>query len=403
MGRNSTICTIMVVIATLASTAALAETKYDSGVTDTEIKLGQTAPYSGPVSSYGTFGKALLAYFAMINEQGGVNGRKIKLITVDDGFSPSKTVEQTRKLVESDGIFFDFASVGTAPNLAIRQYLNEKSRNSSCKAAFRVGTIRRISPGPCPELPNYATEVRAFAHYILETKPNARIAILYQNDDFGKEYLNGMRVRLGAQADKMLVNTQSFELSDPTVNSQMISLQGSALTVLLIVATQKQTVQRFRKAYELDWHPLKFIAFPAVSVTRTYIPGRRRCLKGRDLIVGICRPVGPGSTERSRRSSLSRGTWMEKYYPAGDKLDGLNGAAYFEAQLVVDVLKRCDDLLTRQNVMKQAASFHQFTAGMLRSGITVNTNPEDYNMFRKLQLIEFDGKYLAPLGAPISD
>ena len=402
MGRNSTICTIMVVIATLASTAALAETKYNSGVTDTEIKLGQTAPYSGPVSSYGTFGKALLAYFAMINEQGGVNGRKIKLITVDDGFSPSKTVEQTRKLVESDGIFFDFASVGTAPNLAIRQYLNE---NKIPQLFLQSGIPSWNDPAHFPwsmsGLPNYATEVRAFAKYILETKPNARIAILYQNDDFGKEYLNGMRVQLGSQADKMLVNTQSFELSDPTVNSQMISLQGSGADVLLIVATQKQTVQALRKAYELDWHPLKFIAFPAVSVTRTYIPAGVDASKGAISSSVFVDPSDPAQqNDPGVRAYLA---WMEKYYPAGDKLDGLNGAAYFEAQLVVDVLKRCDDLLTRQNVMKQAASFHQFTAGMLRSGITVNTNPEDYNMFRKLQLIEFDGKYLAPLGAPISD
>ena len=248
MGGSSTIGTFIVAVAMLAPAAAYSEQKYDPGVTDTEIKLGQTAPYSGPVSGYGTFGKASLAYFAMINEQGGINGRKIKLITVDDGFSPPKTVEQTRKLVESDGIFFDFASVGTAPNFAIKQYLND---NKIPQLFLQSGIPSWNDPAHFPwsmsGLPNYATEVRVFAKHILETKPDARIAILYQNDDFGREYLNGMRARLGSQADKMLVGAQSFELSDPTVDSQMITLRSSGADVLLIVATQKQTVQALRK------------------------------------------------------------------------------------------------------------------------------------------------------------
>jgi branched-chain amino acid transport system substrate-binding protein len=402
MGGSSTIGTFIVAVAMLAPAAAYSEQKYDSGVTDTEIKLGQTAPYSGPVSGYGTFGKASLAYFAMINEQGGVNGRKIKLITVDDGFSPPKTVEQTRKLVESDGIFFDFASVGTAPNFAIKQYLND---NKIPQLFLQSGIPSWNDPAHFPwsmsGLPNYATEVRVFAKYILETKPDARIAILYQNDDFGREYLNGMRARLGSQADKMLVGAQSFELSDPTVDSQMITLRSSGADVLLIVATQKQTVQALRKTHELDWHPLKLISFPAVSVTRTYLPAGVDAAKGAISSSVFVDPSDPAKqNDPDLRAYLG---WMEKYYPAGDKLDGLNGAAYFEGQLVVDVLKRCGDLLTRENVMKQATSFRQFKAAMLQPGITVNTSPVDYNMFRKLQLSVFDGKYLTPFGAPISD
>jgi branched-chain amino acid transport system substrate-binding protein len=306
MGRNSTICTVTLVLALLVSAAAVGETQYDPGVSNTEIKLGQTAPYSGPVSGYGTFGKASLAYFAMINDQGGVSGRKIKLITVDDGFSPPKTLEQTRKLVESDGVFFDYAPVGTAPNLAIKQYLND---NKIPQLFLQSGIPSWNDPAHFPwsmsGLPNYATEVRAFANYILEAKPNARIAILYQNDDFGKEYLNGMRARLGAQADRMLVSAKSFELSDPTVDSQVITLSGSGADVLLIVATQKQTVQALRKAHELDWHPLKFIAFPAVSITRTYAPAGIDASKGA-ISSGIRRPVGRAQAERSRHSGVSR-------------------------------------------------------------------------------------------------
>ena len=402
MGRNSTICTFMVVVPMLASAAAFGEKQYDPGVTDTEIKLGQTAPYSGPVSGYGTFGKASLAYFAMINDHGGINGRKIKLITVDDGFSPPKTVEQTRKLVESDGIFFDYAPVGSAPNLAIKQYLNE---NKIPQLFLQSGLPSWNDPANFPwsmaGLPNFATEVRVFAKYILDTKPDARIAILYQNDDFGKEYLNGMRARLGSQADKMLVSAQSFELSDPTVDLQVITLHGSGADALLIVATQKQTVQALRKAYELDWHPLKFVAFPAVSITRTYVPAGVDASKGAISSSVFVDPSDP--TKQNDPDVRDYLGWMDKYYRAGDKLDVLNGAAYVEGQLVVDVLRRCGDLLTRENVLKQATSFHQFKASMLQSGITVNTSPDDYNMFRKLQLMVFDGKYLAPLGVPIGD
>ena len=199
----------------------------------------------------------------------------------------------------------------------------------------------------------------------------------------------------------MLVSAQSFELSDPTVDSQVITLHGSGADALLIVATQKQTVQALRKAYELDWHPLKFVAFPAVSITRTYVPAGVDASKGAISSSVFVDPSDP--TKQNDPDVRDYLGWMDKYYRAGDKLDVLNGAAYVEGQLVVDVLRRCGDLLTRENVLKQATSFHQFKASMLQSGITVNTSPDDYNMFRKLQLMVFDGKYLAPLGVPIGD
>lgn len=395
-------CASMIAVAVLAATPTFAEKKYDPGVSDTDIILGQTAPYSGPVSGYGTFGKASLAYFAMINDQNGINGRKVKLISVDDGFSPPKTVERTRKLVESDNIFFDYAPVGTAPNLAVKKYLND---NKVPQLFLQSGIPSWNDPSHFPwsmsGLPNYATEVRVFAKYILDTRPTAQIAILYQNDDFGKEYLDGMRAQLGSQANKMLVNAQSFELSDPTVNSQMIALAASGADVLIIAATQKQTVQALRKAHDLDWHPLKFVSFPAVSVTRTYLPAGAEASQGAISSSVFVDPSDP--TKQDDPGIHAYFAWMEKYYPAGDKLDNLNGAAYVEGQLVVDVLRRCGDLLTRENVMRQAASFQQFSATMLQPGITVSTSTTDYNMFKKLQLMIFDGQRLVRIGEPIGE
>ena len=395
-------CASMIAVVVLAAAPTFAEKKYDPGVSDTDIILGQTAPYSGPVSGYGTFGKASLAYFAMINDQNGINGRKVKLISVDDGFSPPKTVERTRKLVESDNIFFDYAPVGTAPNLAVKKYLND---NKVPQLFLQSGIPSWNDPSHFPwsmsGLPNYATEVRVFAKYILDTRPAARIAILYQNDDFGKEYLDGMRARLGSQANKMLVNAQSFELSDPTVNSQMIALAASGADVLIIAATQKQTVQALRKAHDLDWHPLKFVSFPAVSVTRTYLPAGAEASQGAISSSVFVDPSDP--TKQDDPGIHAYFAWMEKYYPAGDKLDNLNGAAYVEGQLVVDVLRRCGDLLTRENVMRQAASFQQFSATMLQPGITVSTSATDYNMFKKLQLMIFDGQRLVRIGEPTGE
>jgi len=402
MNRSFAISASAISIALLAAAPALAQKKYDPGVTDTEITLGQTAPYSGPVSSYGTFGKASLAYFAMVNENGGINGRKIRLITVDDGFSPPKTVEQARKLVESDNVFFLYAPVGTAPNLAIKQYMNDnKVPQLFLQSGIPSWNDPKHFPWSMSALPNYATEVRAFAKYILDTKPDAKVAILYQNDDFGREYLNGMRAGLGPRADKMMVGAQSFELSDPTVDSQTINLRATNADILLVVATQKQTIQALRKAYELDWHPLKFIAFPAAIVAKTYLPAGIEASKGALSSSVFVDPTDPA--KQSDPDVQRYFAWMDKYYPSGDKFDGLNAAAFVEGQLVVDVLKRCGDLLTRENVMRQAASFHEFKAAMIQPGITVNTSPDDYNMFKKLQLLVFDGQHLSPVGAPIGN
>ena len=382
--------------------SALAQTHNDPGITDTEIKLGQTAPYSGPVSAYGTFGRASVAYFATINDAGGINGRKITLVTADDGFSPPKAVEQTRKLVESDGVFAMFAPVGTSPQLAVRKYLNDKKVP---QLLLQSGISKFNDPKNFPwslsGLPNYDTEVRAFAKYVQANKPAAKVAILYQNDDFGKEYLAGLQDELGKRGSAKVVGTQSFELTDPTVESQVISLRASGADVLLIVATQKQTVQALRKAQDLGWHPLSLIAFPAASVSRTYVPAGVEAAKGAVSSSVFVDPSEPGIEKDPDVQAYTR--WMDKYYPAGDKFDALHVAAYVEGQLMVEILKRAGADLTRKNVMAQAANIRNVKIAMLRPGITASTAPDNYNLFRKLQMLTFDGKNLMTSGSPIGE
>jgi branched-chain amino acid transport system substrate-binding protein len=381
--------------------SANSQAKYDPGVNDSEIKLGQTAPYSGPVSAYGTFGRASVAYFAMINEAGGINGRKITLLTADDGFSPPKTVEQTRKLVEADGVLLMFAPVGTSTNMAVRKYLNDrKIPQLLLQSGISKFNDPKNFPWSLSGLPNYETEVRAFAKHILATRPQGKVAILYQNDDFGKEYLSGLKEGLGERAKQMIVGEQSFELTDPTVESQVISLRGSGADVLLIVATQKQTVQALRKAHDLGWRPLSLIAFPAASITRTYIPAGIEASTGAVSSSVFVDPSDPDLQGDPDVQAYMR--WMEKYYPGGDKFDALHVAAYVEGQLMVEMLKRCGTDVTRKCVMAQAASLKDVKVAMLRPGIAAGTTPENYNLFNKLQMLTFDGQHLVPAGPPIA-
>ena len=338
----------------------------------------------------------------MINDAGGINGRKITLVTADDGFSPPKAVEQTRKLVESDGVFAMFAPVGTSPQLAVRKYLNDKK----VPQLFLQSGISKFNdpknfPWSLSGLPNYDTEVRAFAKYVQANKPAAKVAILYQNDDFGKEYLAGLQDELGKRGSAKVVSTQSFELTDPTVESQVISLRASGADVLLIVATQKQTVQALRKAQDLGWHPLSLIAFPAASVSRTYVPAGVEAAKGAVSSSVFVDPSEPGIENDPDVQAYTR--WMDKYYPAGDKFDALHVAAYVEGQLMVEILKRAGADLTRKNVMAQAANIRNVKIAMLRPGITASTAPDDYNLFRKLQMLTFDGKNLVTSGPPIGE
>ena len=394
-------------ISLLAGTAAMllaglvhAAPAYDPGVSDTGIKIAQTLPLSGPVSLYATFGKASLAYFAMVDEQGGVNGRTIDLLLADDAFSPPKTVEQTRKFVESDNVFLMFAPVGSAPGIAAQKYLNAKKVP---QLFLQSGLARWNDPAHFPwsmaGLPNYAAEVRAFAKYILANRPAARIAVLWQNDEFGRSYLDALKQGLGSARDKMIAGSESFELTDPTVDSQMISLASSGADTFLIAATAKQTIQALKKAGDLHWKPQLFVAFPAASIPRTYVPAGTDNAIGAISVAVWKDPADP--VFRNDTDVTAYLQWMAHYYPDGDPNDGLNIAAYFEGELLVEVLKRCGSDPTRENVMKQASGFHDLHVGMLRPGIGVSTSPQDYSMFKRFQLVRFDGKALIPLGDPI--
>jgi ABC-type branched-subunit amino acid transport system substrate-binding protein len=385
----------------LAAIASNALAQSDPGITDSEIKLGQTAPYSGPLSAYSTFGRASEAYFAMINEQSGVNGRRIRLIVADDGFSPPRTVEQVRKLVEAENVFAMHAPVGSATNLSVRKYLNDrKVPQLWLQSGVSKFNDPRNFPWSLSGLPNYDTEVHAFARHILRTKPDGKVAILYQNDDFGKEYLAGLRQGLGTKTKQMMVGEQSFEVTDPTVESQVIALRGTGADVLVIVATQKQTVQALRKARDLDWRPLPLVAFPAASITRTYAPAGINASTG---AVSSAVAIDPSDPDISGTKEVKEYVaFMDKYYPAGDKFDGLNVTAYYEGWLMVEVLKRCGREVSRKCVMDKASHLENLKVPMLRPGINVGTTPDNYNLFKKLQMLTFDGKRLLPTGAPIA-
>jgi branched-chain amino acid transport system substrate-binding protein len=378
-----------------------AEKRYDTGASDTAIKIGQTLPLSGPVSLYATFGKASLAYFAMINERGGVNGRKIDLILADDGFSPPRTVEQTRKLVESDGVLLMFAPVGSAPAIAAQKYLAaQKVPQLFIQSGLTRWNDPRHFPWSMAGLPNYGAEVRSYARYILASNAAARIAVLWQNDEFGRSYLDGLKQALGANGDRMIVGSESFELTDATVDSQMITLAETRADTLLIAATAKQTIQALRKTGELRWHPQLFIAFPAASIPRTYIPAGVENARGAISITVWKDPAEATAGNDADVGAYQR--WIRRYYPDGDSNDVLNVAAYFEGELLVEVLRRCGDDLTRENVMRQAASLHDLRVDMLRPGIGVRTSPEDYRLFNRFQLVRFDGTALHPLGDPVA-
>jgi branched-chain amino acid transport system substrate-binding protein len=381
-----------ILFATLAlTTASVAQTPDAPGVTATEIKLGQTVPLSGPVSAYATFSRASLAYFAMVNDRGGINGRKVTLISIDDGFSPPKAVEQTRKLVESDGVFAIFAPVGSAPSVATQKYLNTQKVP---QMLIQSGLARWNNPKEFPwsmsGLLNYEVEAATYGKYILDHMPRARVAVLYQSDDFGLGYLGGLKAGLGSRADQIVVSTQSFQLTDPTVDSQMLTLAASKADVLLIAATTRQTVQALKKTGEINWHPQLFVSFVAASPERTYSLAGYENARGAISMAIFKDPADPElANDPDLKAYLA---FMEKYYPAGDRKEGLNVAAYVEGEIMSELLKRCGADLTRENLLKQASNFSGATIPMIGKDVVLQTEPDNYNLFRQPQLIRLDGK-----------
>jgi branched-chain amino acid transport system substrate-binding protein len=374
----------------LASGLALAAGQYGPGVTDTEIKIGNTMPYSGPASAYGVIGKAEAAYFNMINEQGGIKGRKINFISRDDSYSPPKTVEVVRKLVEEDQVLLMFNPLGTPPNTAIRAYLND---NKVPQLFVATGADKWNDPKHFPWTmgyqPSYRIEARIYGRYIVKNLPNAKIAMLYQNDDFGKDYLIGLREGLGDKADKMIVATQSYETSDPTVDSQIASLQGSGADTLVTAAIPKFGAMTIRKVFDIGWKPMHFLSNVSSSVGAVMKPA------GPEKGVGIISATyGKDPTDPQWQDAPDMKewvAWMKKYNPAGNLTDANNTYGYGVAYLMVEVLKACGDNLTRENVMKEAANIHDLKLPMLLPGITVSTGADDYAPIKLMQLMRFDG------------
>ncbi len=372
------------------------------GVTDSEIKIGQTMPYSGPASAYGALGRTEAAYFKMINEMGGINGRKLDLISVDDGYSPPKTVEQTRRLVEQEHVAFIFGSLGTPTNAAIRSYLNDSKvpQLFISTGASMFGDPQHY-PWTIGNIPNYRTEAHVFAKHILKTRPDAKIGILYQNDDLGRDYLIGIRDGLGADHAAKLVKEVSYEVSAPTVDSEVVTLQESGADMLIIAATPKAAAQTIRKAYDIGWTPARYMTYASSSITATLKPAGLDKSKG--LIVGS---FGKDPTDARWKDDSGYKEWaafVAKYLTPAELTD-LNAVVAYGASIMLTwVLKQCGSDLSRENIMRQAANIKELELPMLLPGIRVNTSPDNYFPIRQMQLATFNGESWEQFGDVISD
>jgi ABC-type branched-subunit amino acid transport system substrate-binding protein len=386
----------------LSVSAANAQKKYDPGATDTEIKVGQTMPFSGPASAYSSIGKTQAAYFKMINDQGGINGRKINLIQYDDAYSPPKAVEQIRKLVESDEVLLTFQIIGTPVNAAVQKYLNSKKVPQLFAA---TGASRFTDPKNFPWTmgfnPNYFVEGRIYGQYILKEHPNAKIGVLYQNDDLGKDYLNGIKAGLGDKAAKMIVTEASYEVSDPTVDSQILKIKDAGVDLFFSASLPKQAAQAIKKIAELGWHPVQIVDINATSVGAVLKPAGLDAAKGLISVNYGKEPLDP--TWKDDAGLKKYFDFMAKYYPDGDKDSNFNTYGYSTAQLLVHVLQQCGDDLTRENVMKQATSLKDITSDTALPGIKANTSPTDYRVNKQLQMMKFNGERWELFGPILED
>jgi branched-chain amino acid transport system substrate-binding protein len=388
---------IALALVTAVSQVGYAQKKYGPGVTDTEIKIGSTNPYSGPASAYGVIGRAESAYFKMINDQGGINGRKINFISLDDGYSPPRTVEQVRKLVEQEQVLFLAGTLGTPPNSAIHKYVNAKGVPH---IFVNTGATKWGDPKNFPWTMgfniNYQAEGNIYAKYILDTKPDAKIAILYQNDDYGKDYVKGLKDGLGGKAAKMVVAEASYEVTDPTIDSQIVTLKASGADTFYNVTTPKFAAQAIRRVYDMGWKPLHILNNVSYSVGSVLTPA------GLDKSVGLITaayfkdPADPRWKNDPGFGEYS--AWLKKYYPEGDIKDSFNVSGYLIAQGVVHVLKACGDDLSRENVMKQMASIKDLQLPMMLPGIKWNTSQDDFFLIESAQLARFDGKEWVSFG-----
>jgi branched-chain amino acid transport system substrate-binding protein len=373
------------------SSGALAQKKYDTGATDTEIKIGNIMPYSGPASAYGVIAKTEEAYFKKINAEGGINGRKINFISYDDAYSPPKTVEQARKLVESDEVLVVFNPLGTPPNSAIQKYLNSKKVPQLFVA---TGATKWNDPKNFPWTmgwqPNYQSETQIYAKYILKEKPNAKVGILYQNDDYGKDYLKGFKDGLGAKAASMIVLEESYEVSEPTIDSHIVKLKASGADVFINITTPKFAAQAIKKNAEIGWKPLHFLNSVSSSIGSVMKPAGFE--NSQDIISSNYLKDTSDPEWKNDPGMKAFDEFLVKYYPEANRIDSFVMYGYTVAQGLVHVLKACGDDLTRENVMKQAASIKNLEIGSLLPGIKVNTSATDFAPISAVQLHRFKGE-----------
>ena len=392
MRSTQHLCIAALAAALLAFTSgsALAQKRYDTGASDTEIKIGNIMPYSGPASAYGVIGKTQEAYFNKINAEGGINGRKIKFISYDDGYSPPKAVEQVRKLVESDEVLVVFNPLGTPSNTAIQKYLNAKKVPQLFVA---TGATKWNDPKNFPWTmgwqPSYQSEAHIYAKYLMKEKPDGKIAILYQNDDFGKDYLKGLKDGLGPK-DSMIIAEESYETSEPSIDNHIVKLKASGADVFMSITTPKFAAQAIKKLAEIDWHPVHIVSNVSASVGGVIKPAGFENAQG---ILSAAYAKDGADPQWDNDPGMKRFfEFLAKYYPDGNKLDGSTVYGYGVAQTMVKVLQMCGDDLTRANVMKQAASLKDFEPDTLLPGIKINTSPTDFAPIEQLQMMRFKGE-----------
>jgi ABC-type branched-subunit amino acid transport system substrate-binding protein len=390
-GRRAALAALLAGMSMCVPVPTAVAERYQAAGSDTEIRIGQTMPYSGPVSSLGTIGRAQLAYFEKVNAEGGVRGRKLTLISVDDAYSPPKTVEQVRKLVEQDQVLFLFASVGTPTNSAIHKYVNAKKvpHLLISAGASKWGDPKRF-PWTTPFPPPASYEGRVLANHILSVAPKAKIGVLYQNDDFGKDGLRGLKEALGERAATMIVSEQSYEVSDPTVDQQIISLKAAGADVLFDVGMPKFVVQAIRKTNDMGWKPMHLVFSPASSLESVLKPAGLEKSVG---LISVNYIKDPSDRQWADTPAVKDYlAFMHKYYPQGDPSDVLNVVAYSEAQALIYLLERCGDELTRTHLLRQATSISNLQLPMLLPGVKINTSATDYFAIEQMQLMRFDGK-----------
>ena len=374
-------------IGLIASAAAFAQTP---GVTPTEIKIGNINPYSGPASAYGTIGKSIGAYFKMVNDQGGINGRKINYISYDDGYSPPKAVEMARRLVEQDQVALIFQSLGTPSNTAIHKYMNQSKVPQLFVA---TGATKWNDPKNFPWTmgwqPNYQTEGRIYAAYVLRNVKDAKIGILYQNDDYGKDYLKGFEDGLGDRAKQLIVLRQSYEVTDPTVDSQIVNLKTSGANVFFNITTPKFAVQAIKKSHDIGWKPVHLLNNVSTSLAAVMIPAGTEASKG--LVTALYQKEVTDPQWQNDKAFQDWVAWMKKYFPDGKLDDQFNAYGYSVAMTLAQVLKACGADLSRENIMRQAAAIKDLELPMLLPGIKLNTSPTDFAPIEQARLARFDG------------